>query len=171
MAIITLGSTTRASDSIAIQNTTNPGVNLVFAILRSAVIAPGAFKFLTLMDFDARLRGVNLHHNMLYTVGSDGYSQYLDDVAEFCKLVINGDITVFSAESPKPALTATVPGSGGMPPTPFPGTTTYLGSSYINTSGTVNNLTTTTGPATAYGFTLGSKLGVTFGGDGSVFFD
>jgi len=149
MAIVTFGPDARASDSIAIQNTTDPAVNLVFAILRSAVIAPGAFKFLTLSDFDARLRGVNLHHNMLYTVGSNGTSPYLDDVAEFCKLIIQGDITIWGAESPNPPLSLTSPGSG------------YLVAPAV---------TLETGPASSYGFTLGSELSATFAGDGSVIF-
>ena len=149
MAIVTFGPGARATDSIAIQNTTDPAVNLVFAILRSAVIAPGAFKFLTLSDFDARLRGVNLHHNSLYTVGSNGTSPYLDDVAEFCKLVVQGDITIWAAESPSPALTLTSPGSG------------YLVAPPVDL---------TTGPASSYGFTLGEELAATFAGDGSVIF-
>ena len=165
MAIVTFGPEARGSDSIAIQNTTHPGVNLVFALLRSAVIAPGAYKFLTLSDFDARLRGVNLHHNMLYTVGSNGTSPYLDDVAEFCKLIIQGDITIWGAESPNAPFTATEPGSGNIAAEPpFVGLTNPMApmTTAFPSSGTP--------PSSSYGFTLGEKLSLTFAGDGSVIF-
>lgn len=97
MAIVTFGATARATDSIAIKNTTTSSV--VFGILRSTVVEAGKTKFLTLADYDARLRGTNIHHNNLYAVNSDGKTPYLDDVAEFAKLLRNGTLVLSTAST------------------------------------------------------------------------
>jgi hypothetical protein len=99
MALLTFGPTARANDAFAIQNTSTafPSSSLVFALLRSATLSPGHFKFLTFNYFDQLTDGGNWHHNMLYSVGSDGVKPYLNDIAELCKLIRDGDITIYSA--------------------------------------------------------------------------
>ena len=95
MAIITFGSTARSNNAVALKNTSTS--TQIFALLHGASIASGAYKYMTLADLDARMRGTNLRNNTLYTVDSDGVKPYLDDIAEFCKLVTNGTIQVFTA--------------------------------------------------------------------------
>jgi hypothetical protein len=143
MALLIFGQTARSNDSFAFQNTSTafPSSSLVFALLRSATLAPGHFKFLTFSYFDELLRGVNLHHNSPYSVNSNGVSPYLDDVAELCKLIKSGQLTVYAACS-SPAG-----------------------------SGSAFTANTALASANVGGFTLGQALGTSFiGGDGSVTF-
>jgi len=95
MAIVTFGNTTRANDSIAFLNKTP--YNLVFALLHGASVMPNHVRFMTLMDFDNRLRGTNLRNNTLFSVNSDGKTPYLDDVSELAKLIVTGQIQIYTA--------------------------------------------------------------------------
>ena len=97
MAIVTFGSTARTNNAIALKNTGTTA--LVFALLHGTTLNPGTanIKYLTFQDLDSRMRGTNIRNNTLYSVDSDGVKPYLDDVAEFAKLIVAGTVQVYSA--------------------------------------------------------------------------
>lgn len=101
MAIVTFGTTSRANTAFGVKNAS--GKNLVIALLRNTVISPNETHFYTFNTFDARVR-TNHRFEDVYTVNSNGTS-YLDDVAEFAKNVVNGNLVVMTTTQPLTSTT------------------------------------------------------------------
>lgn len=94
MAIVTFGSTARASQYFALTNTSN--TSFVLSLLRASV-APNSTKFLNFAQYDELVRGSNLRNSNLYSVNMNNQGTYLDDIGELAKSLASGTLVAYTA--------------------------------------------------------------------------
>lgn len=101
MAIVLFGTTARANTAFGVKNVS--GKNLVIALLRNTVIGPNETHFYPFSSYDARVR-TNHRFEEVYSVNTNG-TLYLDDVAEFAKNIVNGNLVVLTTTQPLSSMT------------------------------------------------------------------